>query len=317
MYTKWTIIEFDGKLGGKIMSDEMNKDYEDICYVCRRPESKAGKMIRLPMNSTMCICSDCMQKSLDIMNNNPINYSDMMNNMNMQDLFGMPMMQGFTMDDPVPKSQKINKKKPKEEQTPIIDLKSIPAPHKIKAQLDEYVIGQEYAKKAMAVAVYNHYKRVATNTMDDIEIEKSNMLMIGPTGCGKTYLVRTLAKLLNVPLAITDATVKPTTATVTATAPATTSAEPTAIFKFANKLNISAAIVPFGQASILTNSCNNPEAPTISDAPKTILSSSDPLSRINPSAVTTAIYVSSVAVPLTNEVIFCLAVSDPGSLLLR
>lgn len=72
-----------------------------------------------------------------------------------------------------------------------MDIKKIPAPHVIKAQLDDYVIGQEYAKKVMSVAVYNHYKRVATNTMDDIEIEKSNMLMIGPTGCGKTYLVKT------------------------------------------------------------------------------------------------------------------------------
>ena len=61
-------------------------------------------------------------------------------------------------------------------------------------------------KKAISVAVYNHYKRVATNTMDEIEIEKSNMLMIGPTGSGKTYLVKTLARLLDVPLAITDAT---------------------------------------------------------------------------------------------------------------
>ena len=68
------------------------------------------------------------------------------------------------------------------------------------------MIGQEYAKKVMSVAVYNHYKRVATDTMDDIEIEKSNMLMIGPTGCGKTYLVKMLAKLLQVPLAIADAT---------------------------------------------------------------------------------------------------------------
>ena len=82
----------------------------------------------------------------------------------------------------------------------------LPAPHKIKAKLDEYVVGQEYAKKAISVAVYNHYKRVATDTMDDIEIEKSNMLMIGPTGSGKTYLVKTLARLLDVPLAITDAT---------------------------------------------------------------------------------------------------------------
>ena len=68
------------------------------------------------------------------------------------------------------------------------------------------MVGQEYAKKAMAVAVYNHYKRVATDSVDDIEIEKSNMLMIGPTGSGKTYLVKTLARLLDVPLAITDAT---------------------------------------------------------------------------------------------------------------
>ncbi len=92
------------------------------------------------------------------------------------------------------------------EHKPIIELKDIPAPHKIKEQLDEYVIGQEKAKKILSVAVYNHYKRVATDTMDEIEIEKSNVLMIGPTGSGKTYLVKTLAKLLDVPLAITDAT---------------------------------------------------------------------------------------------------------------
>ena len=72
--------------------------------------------------------------------------------------------------------------------------------------LDQYVIGQDYAKKVISVAVYNHYKRVATNTMDEIEIDKSNMLMIGPTGSGKTYLVKTLAKLLDLPLAIADAT---------------------------------------------------------------------------------------------------------------
>ena len=67
-------------------------------------------------------------------------------------------------------------------------------------------MGQEHAKKVMSVAVYNHYKRIASDEKDGIEIEKSNMLMIGPTGSGKTYLVKTLAKLLDVPLAITDAT---------------------------------------------------------------------------------------------------------------
>ena len=103
-------------------------------------------------------------------------------------------------------SEKQKLKKKKKSDVPPIQLKDIPAPHKIKAGLDEYVVGQEHAKKAISVAVYNHYKRVATGTQDTIEIEKSNMLMIGPTGSGKTFLVKTLARLLDVPLAIADAT---------------------------------------------------------------------------------------------------------------
>jgi len=80
-------------------------------------------------------------------------------------------------------------------------------PMEIKARLDEYVIGQDAAKKALAVAVYNHYKRILRkNAPDDVEIQKSNVLMIGPTGSGKTFLAQTLAKLLNVPFAIADAT---------------------------------------------------------------------------------------------------------------
>ena len=129
--------------------------------------------------------------------------------MNFQDMSNMPnisMINLSDLQDHIPQKQKIRKKKSKEEAKPAFDLKSVPAPHKIKAKLDEYVIGQDYAKKVVSVAVYNHYKRVATGTMDDIEIEKSNMLMIGPTGSGKTYLVKTLAKLLDVPLAIADAT---------------------------------------------------------------------------------------------------------------
>lgn len=178
-----------------------DKDYEDICYVCRRPESKAGKMIKLPVNN-ICICNDCMQKSFDAMNNGSINLTDAMNlnfnNMNIQDILNGPS---------IPQSQKLKKKKPKEKsEEKTLTIKDISAPHKIKGQLDEYIIGQEYAKKAISVAVYNHYKRVLTGTMDEIEIEKSNMLMIGPTGSGKTYLVKTLARLLGVPLAITDAT---------------------------------------------------------------------------------------------------------------
>ena len=100
---------------------------------------------------------------------------------------------------------RVKKRKEGEKHEPVINLKDIPAPHKIKKQLDEYVVGQDYAKKVISVGVYNHYKRVATENQD-IDIEKSNMLMIGPTGSGKTYLVKTLAKLLNVPLAIADAT---------------------------------------------------------------------------------------------------------------
>ena len=173
-------------------------EYEKVCFICRRPESVAGKMIELPNH--ICVCNDCMQKSFDAMSNGPIDYSQLMN---------IPGVQVFNMSDmeqSIPKQQKIKKKKEGEEYKPLVDIRNLPAPHKIKAKLDEYVVGQEYAKKVMSVAVYNHYKRVATDSMDDIEIEKSNMLMIGPTGSGKTYLVKTLARILDVPLAITDAT---------------------------------------------------------------------------------------------------------------
>ena len=173
-------------------------EYEKVCFICRRPESVAGKMIELPNN--ICVCSDCMQKSFDAMSNGQVDYSQLMN------MPGVQILNMADMEQNIPKQQKVKKKKEGEEKKPLINIKDIPAPHKIKAKLDDYVVGQEYAKKAMSVAVYNHYKRVATDTMDDIEIEKSNMLMIGPTGSGKTYLVKTLARLLDVPLAITDAT---------------------------------------------------------------------------------------------------------------
>lgn len=179
-------------------TNDKQEEYEKFCFMCRRPESVAGKMIELPNH--IHVCSNCMQKSFDAMNNGQIDYSKLMN------IPGIQVMNVEDLENMMPKQQKVKKKKPKEEAKPALDIKNIPAPHKIKASLDEYIVGQEHAKKAMAVAVYNHYKRVATNTMDDIEIEKSNMLMIGPTGCGKTYLVKTLARLLDVPLAITDAT---------------------------------------------------------------------------------------------------------------
>ena len=173
-------------------------EYEKICFICHRPESIAGKMIDLPNN--ICVCGDCMQKSFDAMKGGQIDYSQLLN------MPGVHFMNMSDLEQSIPKQQKVKKKKEAEQSKPLIDIRNIPAPHRIKASLDEYVVGQEYAKKAMSVAVYNHYKRVATDTMDDIEIEKSNMLMIGPTGSGKTYLVKTLARILDVPLAITDAT---------------------------------------------------------------------------------------------------------------
>ena len=238
--------------------EQKNTDdgYEDICFICRRPESRAGRMFKMPGNMT--ICMDCMEKTMETVNQ--MDYQSILNNpafMNGFGPFGNPFGQvqnekvkkeeqdseeiskvsdvtdvndveeeteeeeiktpkrpfpnisfinlaDLQMDGGIPNKQKLKKRKKQDK--PILDIKNIPPPHKIKAQLDEYVIGQEKAKKVISVAVYNHYKRVATGTMDEIEIEKSNMLMIGPTGSGKTYLVKTLAKLLDVPLAITDAT---------------------------------------------------------------------------------------------------------------
>ncbi|MDE6278840.1 MAG: AAA family ATPase, partial [Paramuribaculum sp.] len=94
----------------------------------------------------------------------------------------------------------------KQAQQSIFESKSVPKPKEITDFLNQYVIGQDNAKKYLSVAVYNHYKRLAQNN-DDIDIEKSNIILVGPTGTGKTLIARTIAKMLDVPFAIVDATV--------------------------------------------------------------------------------------------------------------
>ena len=242
------------------MIDE--NEYENICFVCRRPESKSGKQLTMPGNIT--ICPDCLQRTLDTIESSGMANMDM-SSMNMNGMDFNEMLAIMNGRGPVRKQNnsnsgssdkkgeetkasgekdlsedkenesedsdnkeqrmpnirfinwsdfqndfaqrgRIKKKKSDGKKKPAIDISKIPAPHKIKEQLDEYVVGQEKAKKVISVGVYNHYKRIASDNQDGVEIEKSNMLMIGPTGSGKTYLVKTLAKLLDVPLAIADAT---------------------------------------------------------------------------------------------------------------
>ena len=193
--------EKSGDCEGKKEENKRDDGFEKVCYMCRRPESKAGPMISMP--GGMNLCHSCMQKAFDSVTKSGMDLSKLSGmpymNMNIGDMMNMapPAME-------IPQRQKIRKKS---QPQPALTLKDIPAPHRIKGQLDEYVIGQEKAKKAVAVAVYNHYKRAFLEQEEDgVVIEKSNILMIGPTGSGKTYLVKTLARLLDVPLAIADAT---------------------------------------------------------------------------------------------------------------
>lgn len=184
--------------------EQKDNEYEELCNICHRPESEVGKLTHMP--GGLNVCNNCIQQAFDSFKNSGMNISDLMK---MSEK--MPQMSFIDLGSmgELDNKKKIKKKKTKEEkekERKSFDLKSIPAPHQIKQQLDEHVVGQEKAKKMLSVAVYNHYKRVFADTSDGIEIEKSNVLMIGPTGSGKTYLVKTLARLLDVPLAIADAT---------------------------------------------------------------------------------------------------------------
>ena len=189
------------------MEDNKKDDnkYEKICYMCRRPESKTGTMISMP--GGIDICPDCIQKTFNSMQSMDI--SKLSGKMNMDDIknidLGSLNIPNMNVN-PIPERARVKKRDEKRTE-PLFTMKDVPAPHKIKEMLDEYVIGQDVAKKVISVAVYNHYKRIFLDKdKEGTRIEKSNILMIGPTGSGKTYLVKTLAKLLNVPLAIADAT---------------------------------------------------------------------------------------------------------------
>ena len=180
------------------MSDIEKKDeYEQICSMCHRSESQCGRVMRLP--GGLNICMDCMQKSFDSFNQSGLDINSLpripLGQIDLSSLRQGAAPQGV-------KKKKTEEKEPREE----LKFSDVPKPHRIRAMLDEYVVGQEKAKKILSVAVYNHYKRVFSDSKDGIEIEKSNILMIGPTGSGKTFLVQTLARLLKVPLAIADAT---------------------------------------------------------------------------------------------------------------
>jgi len=175
----------------EVTNEDEHKDVEHYCYLCRRPESAAGKMLELPNN--IFICTDCMQRTLNSMGNGQFGFIDA-RNMDLDSMDITKMMND--MQSMQPKAEVKKKKKDKKEE-PEFTLKDIPAPHQIKAMLDEYVIGQEQAKKALSVAVYNHYKRIASDVMGkEVEVQKSNILMLGPTGVGKTHVAQTLARIM-------------------------------------------------------------------------------------------------------------------------
>lgn len=153
----------------------MVKRKENHCSFCGRSENEVSLLIT---GINGFICDQCIEQAYEIAQSIPGNQTA--------------------------ESEQATQSKPSEKP----DIQNVPKPQEIKDYLDQYIIGQEDAKRHLAVAVYNHYKRLAQkDENDDVEIEKSNIVMVGSTGTGKTLLARTIAKLLNVPFTIVDATV--------------------------------------------------------------------------------------------------------------
>lgn len=151
------------------------RERELCCSFCGKSQSEAKKLVTGP---GVCICDECVDLCTNI------------------------------LDEEIGSLRRPRKKILHGADTPKEDNKKIlPKPHEIKSYLDEYVVGQDEAKIALSVAVYNHYKRIFFETKeDDVELKKSNILLLGPTGVGKTLLAQTLAKMIDVPFAIADAT---------------------------------------------------------------------------------------------------------------
>ncbi len=221
------------------MSEDTTNNSNQRCTICGRTADEAGSLVTVPPN--MAICPECLEKEVSQManmlegmfpnmqnpNNNNIKQSAPSNSDKNED--GVEEVVGEAVDkdtgDPEGSHKggtfistpfgnigfmgaspfgNVEPRKPRDPNVPV--MKPVPLPHELKAMLDKHVVGQDLAKKIVAVSTYNHYKRAQAAPSSDVEIEKSNILMLGPTGTGKTYLIKTLAKLLDVPLAISDAT---------------------------------------------------------------------------------------------------------------